>query len=361
MERSAAGRPSPAGRVPPIGAVARPRRTPARRRAPRARGVRAGRLRTAIAALQSAPGLGLALAAWRRALAFLSSHRRTRIALLAVLIALPPLGGGWLWLRNSSLVAVERVSITGVHGPEAPSIEAALRGAARHMSTLNLRPGALRAAVAPFRVVREVHAVASFPHGLQIHVVERSPVAAVVAGGVRTAVAADGVVLGPALLSPSLPTLEASVPAIGRRVGDASLLAPLAVLGAAPGRLERFVARVYNGPKGLTLVMRSGLLAYFGDGARPHAKWLSLARVLSDQSSAGASYVDVRAPERPAAGFPPGVAPPAAGTSGASGEGSSTSELPSTSEGAVAALEASLAAHGQSASGPEEAASGSGS
>ena len=67
------------------------------------------------------------------------------------------------------------------------------------MSTLDVRPGALRAAVAPFRVVREVRAIPSFPHGLQIRVVEQLPVAALTVAGARTAVAADGVVLGPAL------------------------------------------------------------------------------------------------------------------------------------------------------------------
>jgi cell division protein FtsQ len=100
------------------------------------------------------------------------------------------------------------------------------------------------------------------------------------------------------------------------------------------------VARVFTGPKGLTLAMRNGLLAYFGDGSLPHAKWLSLARVLSDQSSAGASYVDVRVPERPAAGFPAGVSAPAAA---AAGSGSAAPELPNSSQGAVAALEANLA------------------
>ena len=34
--------------------------------------------------------------------------------------------------------------------------------------------------------------------------------------------------------------------------------------------------------------MHSGLLAYFGDATRPHAKWLSLARVLADPGAAGA-------------------------------------------------------------------------
>ena len=75
------------------------------------------------------------------------------------------------------------------------------------------------------------------------------------------------------------------------------------------------------------MALRGGLLAYFGDATLPHAKWLSLARVLADPSSAGASYVDVRLPERPAAGFAAGVTAPAdrelgrAASSGASRDG----------------------------------------
>jgi len=49
-------------------------------------------------------------------------------------------------------------------------------------------------------------------------------------------------------------------------------------------------------------VMRGGPQILFGDDQRPRAKWVAAARVLSDESSAGATYVDVRLPERPAAG-----------------------------------------------------------
>ena len=52
--------------------------------------------------------------------------------------------------------------------------------------------------------------------------------------------------------------------------------------------------------------MRNGLLVYFGDATRPHAKWLSLADVLADPSSAGASYVDVRLPVAPRRRLPRG-------------------------------------------------------
>ena len=73
------------------------------------------------------------------------------------------------------------------------------------MSTLDVHAGRLRAAAASYPVVRTLRLTPSFPHGLRIHVIEQPPVAALTVSGARTAVAADGVVLGPALLSGSMP------------------------------------------------------------------------------------------------------------------------------------------------------------
>ncbi len=289
------------------------RASAAPRRRPRAKGRGSSR-----------SGLGL-LEHLRAALWLLWRHRRARLALAVVLVSLPVLGGGFLLLRNSALVAVEHVQVAGVHGAEAPAIEAALSAAARHMSTLDVKTGALMAAVAPFRVVSAVRAQASFPHGLRIEVSEQLPVAALLVNGSRTAVTASGLVLGPALVSSTLATLGGYRELVaGQRVGDAALLEALSVLGAAPRVLARHVARVYGGPQGLTLAMRNGLLVYFGDAVRPHAKWTALARVLADHSSAGASYIDVRVPARPAAGFPAGAGPTSSETT--SGESASSSE-----------------------------------
>jgi cell division protein FtsQ len=309
MDRSSAGR----------AAIGRPLRSTSPRRAPRTRIGRWGTGRHHFGEGLSTRPLsalaGLARGGW----VFVSDHRRMRMVLLAALLTLLLIAGGWLLLRHSPLVSVEHVQVTGVHGSESAAIEAALTGAARHMSTLDVHQNALRAAVAPYRVVREVHATPSFPHGLHIRVVEQLPVAALIVAGERTAVAADGVILGTALLAGSLPTLTgeaagSTIAGSGRQVHGASLLAALTVLGAAPARMGKAVARVFNGPQGVTVAMRNDLVVYFGDASRPHAKWLSLARVLADPSSAGASYVDVRLPERPAAGFP-GSAGPAASTS----------------------------------------------
>ena len=290
----------------------------------------------------------------RAAFAFVGERRRLRLALLAVVIALPLLGGGWLLLRRSPLVSVDHVTISGVHGPDAQALDAALSSAARGMSTLDVHPAALMAAASSFHLVRQVRAYPSFPHGLRIVVSERLPVAALAVAphdgaqaGSRTAVAADGMVLGPALLSSSLPTVAAGVePAVGKRVKGPDLLSVLSVLGAAPAPLAKLVERAYTGPEGLTVAMRGGLLAYFGDAARPHAKWLSLARVLADSSSTGASYVDVRVPARPAAGFPAGVSPPAAAETSASSAQASVSESP------IASLAAGLSAGSGQASSP---------
>ncbi len=259
-------------------------------------------------------------------------RRRLRIAAVVLIVATPLLAGGWFWLRGSSLVAVKSVRVSGAHGSDAHAIDAALKSAALRMTTLNVHNGGLRAAVAGYPEIRDVQAKASFPHGLSIRVIEQPPVAALSAAGTKiaVAVAADGVVLGSAQLSGSLPTLTAATAlSPGQRIRNAALLGALGLLGAAPPPLAKQVERAYGSSKGLTLVMRGGLLAYFGDSQRAHAKWQSLAAVLADKSSAGASYVDVRLPERPAAGFPAGSGPPAS-TSGEAGASTAASGIGST-------------------------------
>ncbi len=304
----------------------------------------------------------------RAPLRMLAGRRRLRIALIALLLALPLLTGGWLWLRHSSLVEVEHVHVSGlarVQGVDTAAIESALRNAARGMSTLDLAPARLRAAAASYPIVRSIQAHASFPHELRIAVIEQPPVAALVSGGARTAVAADGVALGAGLLSGALPLVDAgrgqaaTLPLAGHPVAAGWQRQALLVIAAAPAQIAPQIERAYSGSKGLMLAMRGGLLAYFGDATRPHAKWLSLIRVLADPSSAGAAYVDVRLPERPAAGFTPGSARP---QEAGGGEPASSSDPATASElaaGLNAAVEGGTSAAASSAptaaSEPEEA------
>jgi cell division septal protein FtsQ len=276
-------------------------------------------------------------------------RRRVRVLLLALAIALPLLFGAWRWFRSSSLVAVDRVQVSGVRGADAHEIEAALLAAAKRMTTLDANERSLLAAVAPYQLVRSLSVSTSFPHGMSIHVVEQLPVATLTVAGARTAVAADGAVLGPRFVSPRLATVSgAYLPPTGGRVHASALVGELEVLGAAPRALAPFIARASEGPHGLTISMRDGLEAYFGDSARARAKWIALCVVLSDSSSAHVAAVDVRSPERAAARFPSGYAPSSAAAGGEADASSAASSAESIAS-ALAARLAESAGYGSSA------------
>jgi cell division protein FtsQ len=231
---------------------------------------------------------------------------RTRLRLAAAALAtLAVLVAGWLWLRDSPLVAVRHVSISGVTGPDAGRIRSVLSVAARNMTTLDVRVGQLRTAVAPYAVVKDVRVSTQFPHGLRIRVLEQLPVGALVAGGRAVAAAGDGILLHD-VATASLPAISVSSLPGGSQVTDRSVLAALALLADTPPRLATRVAQVTNGsPHGLVVQLRSGPGIYFGTDSELDAKWAAAIAVLADPGSAGASYVDVTDPARPAAGVGP--------------------------------------------------------
>jgi cell division protein FtsQ len=228
---------------------------------------------------------------------------RPGLRALAVVLALLALaGGGWVWLRNSSLVAVQRVTIVGVSGRDAHPIRAALSSAAHNMTTLDVKMSALRTAVAPYPVVKHLHVSTSFPHRMRIEVVEQVPVAMISAAGVSVAVSADGTLLHGTSLPGSLPTIALPVSPGGTRVSG-STLQVVRLLAAAPYQLLPKVSQASDsGAQGLEAQLRNGPKLYFGSADDLSAKWAAAAAVLADSGSAGADYIDVTVPSRPAAG-----------------------------------------------------------
>jgi cell division protein FtsQ len=211
-------------------------------------------------------------------------------------------GGGWLWLRNSSLVAVRQVTIAGVSGPDAGQIRSALTSAARGMTTLNVKMSALRTAVQPYPVVKHLEVSTSFPHGMRIQVSEQVPVAEISADGRQVAVSADGTLLHDAAATGPLPTIAVSVYPGGTRV-DGAVRREVKLLAAAPYALLATVAQVLADPThGLVAELRNGPKVYFGDATNLGAKWASAAAVLASSSSDGSDYIDVSEASRPAAG-----------------------------------------------------------
>src|SRR3954447_5404089 len=251
-------------------------------------------------------------------------------ALAGFLCVIGVLAGAWLWLRDSRRVAVGRVPVPGVSAPAAPRVREALESAARDMTTLHVRNGELRTAVDPYPGVLGVRTDADFPHGLRIVVHERNPVGTVVAGEQRVPVAADGTLMRTAT-SAGLPEIAAKALPGGAHASDPQVKRAIAVLAAAPPALRARVRRVYVAERGWTLPLRDGPTLYFGGSERLAAKWVAAATVLADPSSAGAAYLDLRLPERPAAGgleAPPAeaqqAAPPAAGTGTTAPEATTT-------------------------------------
>ena len=228
--------------------------------------------------------------------------------LLSLVLVIMVLGGGWLWVRGSSLVSVDRVTVTGLRGPSSGQIRSALLSAARNMTTLEVNMSALQVAVAPFPVVKGVEVSTQFPHGMRIRVLEQVAVGAVSVDGRRIPVAANGTLL-PSVSASGLPSIPVSVPPGGTRLTSRSARGAVAVLAAAPGWLRARVTQVSStAANGLVAELHNGPEIYFGDASQLRAKWTAAAAVLADPGSEGAVYIDVSVPERPAVGGVAGAA-----------------------------------------------------
>lgn len=294
--------------------------------------------RSGTAQLRRPPRAQGVLDAPRAALAgALAGHRGRRIAAILVGCAVAA-AALYMLVARTPISAVTDVRIVGVTGVDARAIERTLEASALEMSTLSVDDEALLASVARFKVVRALQTHASFPHGLAIDVVEQLPAAVVDVNGDVTAVAGDRVVLGPALVTGSLPRIEGTFRLAEGRLSGVHAAGLLAIAGAAPRPLAAVVERIAYASHGITAWLRGGMQVYFGDGSLPRAKWISLDRVLSAASSHGASAIDVRVPAHPAAIFASGAA------------GSSTSPA-LTGEALISSLTEALATGGQTAGG----------
>jgi cell division protein FtsQ len=246
----------------------------------------------AAATLRAIPRVTLVLPPrWRRRLALTLAAAFT-LALLYM-----------TWFRDSSFVAVNKVTITGLTTTEAEQVRRVLTGTAEDMTTLHVRVGELEQSVRGFGVVHALEVEPDFPHTLHIHVIERRAAALLTVDGRRVPVAGDGTVLTGLPVEGRLPVLKGSLSQDGKRVDDRAALTALEVIRAAPEPLGRRILRVRrDAAKGLVAQLRRGPDVILGTRADLPAKWQAAASVLADGAARGATYVDVRLPARPAAG-----------------------------------------------------------
>jgi cell division protein FtsQ len=227
---------------------------------------------------------------------------RRRLA-AAAMAALVVAGLYFFWFRDSSFVRAERVSVTGLSTKDAKTLRRALVAAASSMTTLHVDHDRLEQVVAGYPVVRDLRVSADFPHSLRIQVVEHRPAAIAVTGGTRVPVAGDGTILRGLPVPGKLPEVQVRGALPPERLRDPRALRFARIAGGAPAALSSRLATVREEKeRGLVVEMREGPLLIFGALTRVRDKWAAAARVLADPEAQGATYIDVRLPERPAAG-----------------------------------------------------------
>ena len=210
------------------------------------------------------------------------------------------------WLRDSSLVAVDKVQVTGLTSSDAASVRArASRREARTMTTLHVDQRRARQrgrAASPSS--RGLEVSPDFPHGLRVHVIEYQPAAIAVSDSGRVPVAGDGTILRGIKAKGNLPTI-----AVDGAVGGDSLTDRDRSRRRRRGRLRARACcarRIEDVQKrsddGYVAELRDGPELLFGSARQLRAKWAAAARVLADLEARGATYVDLRIPGRPAVG-----------------------------------------------------------
>lgn len=239
-------------------------------------------------------------------------RRLVAVGLLGTLLAC----AYFFWFRDSALVQVERVTVTGLTSGDSVRIRASLEAEARDMTSLHFDRGTLEQAAEAFSVVRSLEVAPDFPNGLRIHVVEHQPVAVLGLGAKRVPVAADGSVLSGLPVTGPLPRITVAGPLRTARLANGLPMSAVRIAAGLPVALRPRVKEIErDGGKGLVVPLADGPRLIFGTAARARAKWAAAVRVLADRDAAGADYIDVRIPERPVAGGLPvatvAPAPPA--------------------------------------------------
>jgi cell division protein FtsQ len=229
---------------------------------------------------------------------------RMRRRLLALAVVCLVLSGLYhFWLRDSSLVAVDKVQVTGLTSTDAASVRLAITREARTMTTLHVDHQALDGAVERFPVVRALEVSPDFPHGLRVHVIEYQPAAIAVSDSGRVPVAGDGKILRGIKPKGNLPTIDVDGAVGGASLTDATAQGAAAVAGYAPAVLRSRIEDVQKrSDDGYVAELRDGPELLFGSASQLRAKWAAAARVLADLEARGATYVDLRIPGRPAVG-----------------------------------------------------------
>lgn len=213
-----------------------------------------------------------------------------RWGLAAALAVALVVGGIWLVLF-SSVLAVERVTVTGTSYLSAQQVEDAARvPAGRPLARVDL--GLVEARVEALPPVSDATVSRSWPDGIRIAVVERTAVAVVTVNGTVTGMDADGVLFRDYPRAPAhLPDVRTTGPTDQQVRREAA-----AVVSALPGALARQIDHLeVSSIDQITLALRDGRTVIWGSAEDSATK----ARVLEQLLQRDAQVYDVSVPGQP--------------------------------------------------------------
>jgi len=225
------------------------------------------------------------------------ARRRLRVA-LGALIVLAVLVGCWALLHSRAFSARVVTVVGAVHTPASEIIAAA--GLADHPPLIDVTSAAT-ARLERLPWVAQATVTREWPDGVRIHVVERSPVAAVSDGGRWMLVARSGKVLA-RVAAPPAAVVHVSSPAAPGLPGTTmpSARPALQVAASLPVAFKSQVASVDAGPRGtVTLHLTSGLTVDLGSTAELERKYEDIAAILAGAKLTSGDVIDVAAPAAP--------------------------------------------------------------
>lgn len=208
-----------------------------------------------------------------------------------------------VWLVNSPLLSIRSVTVTGTQRTDPAAIAADL-AIGPGTPTMSVNAGALEAALLENPWIAEADVIVSWPGSMEIHVVERVPVASITIDDVVFHTAADGVLVERTSGGAIPPLIVADLPAathVGDQITDGSTLGAIEFLVALPPALRRSAEVTVTGTTVAANV--GGFIILLGRPADMAAKAAAVEALLATGIEPG-SRVDVTAPLRPA------VAPP---------------------------------------------------
>lgn len=263
-----------------------------------------------------------------------AEHRRRRRRVLAVIAAFVVLAGVAVGITRTPLLAVDRITITGVEGAEADRVRAA-SGLTLGDPMVDVGPAEVRDRIMRLDGVGSAAVRLRWPRGVDIEVAPLRPLMTVTGAGGTVVVAAGGRVLGPvegAAGADGLPVLalDDDVRDVGGfEAGDrvAGVLADVVPVFEQLGDAPEFRSASLSADGSLRFALPSGGTLLFGPPEDVPSKLLAASTMVRGQVDRDClATIDVREPSRTTITRTPDctVGPPTVATPGSAATGTTS-------------------------------------